>query len=204
MNRRRLEAPPNDKPYFVAPHLYFENPPPSSSKLSLTQIFHSPALSRFFSRAIAISKFLRPNLSVAVWLQSRSFSERLQFRSSILSTAVYNLRKTNQILQNLFQLRDFEVRFGTLRLLQSECNSHRHYVVHRHSQTVQCFDPDDSMAIFMAFQSPQLEVLGLTTIFGNVTTEDATRNVLLLGVLPIWLNRNKLKFTKNANFSHSA
>ncbi|KAI8026988.1 hypothetical protein LOK49_LG02G01199 [Camellia lanceoleosa] len=39
---------------------------------------------------------------------------------------------------------------------------------------------DDSTAIFMAFQSPQLEVLGLTTIFGNVTTEDATRNVLLL------------------------
>ncbi|GMP49989.1 hypothetical protein CsSME_00016782 [Camellia sinensis var. sinensis] len=39
---------------------------------------------------------------------------------------------------------------------------------------------NDSMAIFMAFQSPQLEVLGLTTIFGNVTTEDATRNALLL------------------------
>ncbi|KAL7166667.1 hypothetical protein ACSBR2_037352 [Camellia fascicularis] len=40
---------------------------------------------------------------------------------------------------------------------------------------------DDSMAIFMAFQSPQLEVLGLTTISGNVTIEDATRNALLLG-----------------------
>ncbi|XP_059462541.1 uridine nucleosidase 1 [Corylus avellana] len=39
---------------------------------------------------------------------------------------------------------------------------------------------DDSMAIFMAFQSPELEILGLTTIFGNVTTEDATRNALLL------------------------
>ncbi|GMP74097.1 hypothetical protein CsSME_00031621 [Camellia sinensis var. sinensis] len=36
------------------------------------------------------------------------------------------------------------------------------------------------MAIFMAFQSPQLEVLGLTTIFGNVSTEDVTRNALLL------------------------
>ncbi|KAL7238041.1 hypothetical protein ACSBR2_004189 [Camellia fascicularis] len=33
----------------------------------------------------------------------------------------------------------------------------------------------------MAFQTPQLEVLGLTTIFGNVTTEDATRNALILG-----------------------
>ncbi|ONH96214.1 hypothetical protein PRUPE_7G113700 [Prunus persica] len=32
----------------------------------------------------------------------------------------------------------------------------------------------------MAFQTPELEVLGLTTIFGNVTTEDATRNALLL------------------------
>ncbi|CAL9026520.1 unnamed protein product [Prunus brigantina] len=39
---------------------------------------------------------------------------------------------------------------------------------------------DDAMAILMAFQTPELEVLGLTTIFGNVTTEDATRNALLL------------------------
>ncbi|KAK4481173.1 hypothetical protein RD792_012054, partial [Penstemon davidsonii] len=39
---------------------------------------------------------------------------------------------------------------------------------------------DDSMAILMAFQSPELDILGLTTIFGNVTTEDATRNALLL------------------------
>lgn len=39
---------------------------------------------------------------------------------------------------------------------------------------------DDSIAILMAFQSPELEILGFTTIFGNVTTEDATRNALLL------------------------
>ncbi|CAI9097773.1 OLC1v1034260C2 [Oldenlandia corymbosa var. corymbosa] len=39
---------------------------------------------------------------------------------------------------------------------------------------------DDSMAILMAYQSPELEILGLTTIFGNVTTENATRNALLL------------------------
>ncbi|XP_058107657.1 uridine nucleosidase 1-like isoform X2 [Magnolia sinica] len=39
---------------------------------------------------------------------------------------------------------------------------------------------DDSMAILMAFQMPNLEILGLTTIFGNVRTEDATRNALLL------------------------
>ncbi|XP_028062377.1 uncharacterized protein LOC114265750 isoform X2 [Camellia sinensis] len=96
------------KPYFVSPNLYFKNPPPSSSNLSLTQISHSLALSRFFFRAIAISKFRRANQSTFVWLQSRSFLERLQFRfqSSILSTAIYNLRKTNQILQNLLQLRD--------------------------------------------------------------------------------------------------
>ncbi|GMP73370.1 hypothetical protein CsSME_00031147 [Camellia sinensis var. sinensis] len=127
MNRRRLEAPPNDEPYFVSPPLYFENPPPSSSKLSLTQISHSLALSRFFFRAIAISKFLRPNLSATVWLQSRSFSERLQFRSSILSTAVYNLRKTNRILQNLLQLHDFEVRFGTLHLFNQRSIAEKHY-----------------------------------------------------------------------------
>ncbi|PIA28324.1 hypothetical protein AQUCO_07200170v1 [Aquilegia coerulea] len=39
---------------------------------------------------------------------------------------------------------------------------------------------DDSMAILMAFQTPELEILGLTTIFGNVTTKDATRNALIL------------------------
>ncbi|KAL7188660.1 hypothetical protein ACSBR1_038508 [Camellia fascicularis] len=120
-------------------------------------------------KAIAISKFLRPNLSVAVWLQSRSFSERLQFRSSILSTAVYNLRKTNQILQNLFQLRDFEVRFGTLRLLQSELFSAFDFSLSSHAlirdNLFYQLWTNDSMAIFMAFQSPQLEVLGLTTIF---------------------------------------
>ncbi|XP_027351544.1 uridine nucleosidase 1 isoform X2 [Abrus precatorius] len=39
---------------------------------------------------------------------------------------------------------------------------------------------DDSMAILMAFQSPEVEVLGLTSVFGNTTTEVATRNALLL------------------------
>lgn len=36
------------------------------------------------------------------------------------------------------------------------------------------------MAIVMAFETSEVEVIGLTTIFGNVTTEDATRNALLL------------------------
>jgi len=36
------------------------------------------------------------------------------------------------------------------------------------------------MAILMAFQTPEVDVIGLTTIFGNVLTEDATRNALLL------------------------
>ncbi|VFQ79762.1 unnamed protein product [Cuscuta campestris] len=39
---------------------------------------------------------------------------------------------------------------------------------------------DDAMAILMAFQTPHLEILGLTTVFGNVYTQDATRNALLL------------------------
>nr|GMD86851.1 uridine nucleosidase 1 [Ipomoea batatas] len=41
-------------------------------------------------------------------------------------------------------------------------------------------NPDDAMAILMAFQTPHLEILGLTTVFGNVRTQDATRNALLL------------------------
>lgn len=36
------------------------------------------------------------------------------------------------------------------------------------------------MAIMMAFQTPTLDILGLTTVFGNVSTQDATRNALLL------------------------
>ena len=39
---------------------------------------------------------------------------------------------------------------------------------------------DDAMAIFLALASPELEVIGLTTIFGNVHTELATTNALRL------------------------
>lgn len=39
---------------------------------------------------------------------------------------------------------------------------------------------DDAMAIFVALRSPELEVIGLTTIFGNVYTSLATRNALHL------------------------
>lgn len=43
-----------------------------------------------------------------------------------------------------------------------------------------CWYLDDSMAILMAFQTPEVEILGLTTIFGNATTKAATRNALIL------------------------
>jgi inosine-uridine nucleoside N-ribohydrolase len=39
---------------------------------------------------------------------------------------------------------------------------------------------DDAMAIFYALASPELDVIGLTTIFGNVETELATTNALRL------------------------
>lgn len=39
---------------------------------------------------------------------------------------------------------------------------------------------DDAMAIHYAFAHPRLEVMGLTTIFGNVFVEQATRNALFL------------------------
>ena len=39
---------------------------------------------------------------------------------------------------------------------------------------------DDTMAIFFALCSPELEVCGLTTIFGNVHTKLATKNALRL------------------------
>lgn len=39
---------------------------------------------------------------------------------------------------------------------------------------------DDAMAILYAFLDPQIELVGLTSIFGNVTTDIATRNALRL------------------------
>lgn len=39
---------------------------------------------------------------------------------------------------------------------------------------------DDMMAIFMAFEAPGIEVIGLTTIFGNVDIDLATKNALHL------------------------
>ncbi|MEM6706422.1 MAG: nucleoside hydrolase [Acidobacteriota bacterium] len=39
---------------------------------------------------------------------------------------------------------------------------------------------DDAMALYLALASEELEVLGLTTVFGNHTTEVTTRNALAL------------------------
>jgi inosine-uridine nucleoside N-ribohydrolase len=39
---------------------------------------------------------------------------------------------------------------------------------------------DDAMAIFYALKSPELEVLGLTTVFGNAHTDQCTVNALCL------------------------
>lgn len=39
---------------------------------------------------------------------------------------------------------------------------------------------DDAMAIFFAFQSPDIEVLGLTTTYGNVPVEMSAQNALTL------------------------
>jgi inosine-uridine nucleoside N-ribohydrolase len=39
---------------------------------------------------------------------------------------------------------------------------------------------DDAMAIAYAVAHPDLELVGLTTIFGNVRTHEATRNALAL------------------------
>ncbi len=39
---------------------------------------------------------------------------------------------------------------------------------------------DDSLAIFVALNSPELQVLGLTTIFGNAETTTCTENALRL------------------------
>lgn len=39
---------------------------------------------------------------------------------------------------------------------------------------------DDTLALFLALKSPEIEVVGITTIFGNVTTPRASVNARLL------------------------
>ena len=39
---------------------------------------------------------------------------------------------------------------------------------------------DDAMAIFFAFQSPDIDVLGLTTVYGNVPVTMSARNARTL------------------------
>ena len=39
---------------------------------------------------------------------------------------------------------------------------------------------DDSMAILLAFNSPEIQIEGLTTVFGNTGTEITTKNALRL------------------------
>lgn len=39
---------------------------------------------------------------------------------------------------------------------------------------------DDALAIFLALASPEIEVLGLTSVFGNAAVEVTTRNALML------------------------
>lgn len=39
---------------------------------------------------------------------------------------------------------------------------------------------DDALAILAAFNSPEVEVVGMTTIYGNVPTSKATQNAVRL------------------------
>lgn len=39
---------------------------------------------------------------------------------------------------------------------------------------------DDAMAILAAFNSPDVEIVGFTTLFGNVRTPQATANAIVL------------------------
>lgn len=55
---------------------------------------------------------------------------------------------------------------------------------------------DDTMAIFLALASPELDVIGLTTIFGNVRTNLATTNALRLLEIA---GRTEIPVAKGAN-----
>lgn len=49
-----------------------------------------------------------------------------------------------------------------------------------HQECIHVSSADDSMAILSAFNSEEVEILGLTTIYGNVPTDMATRNAIFL------------------------
>ncbi len=63
---------------------------------------------------------------------------------------------------------------------------------------------DDAMAFFYAHGHERIELLALTTVFGNVTTEDATKNALWLSAFsgidcPVYSGAQRpLKITPNA------
>jgi purine nucleosidase len=68
---------------------------------------------------------------------------------------------------------------------------------------------DDALAISYAVNSPELELLGLTTCFGNVTVQEATRNTLLVlehldSSIPVIPGATKPLFTSRVkpNASH--
>ena len=66
---------------------------------------------------------------------------------------------------------------------------------------------DDAMAIFYAFQEPEIEVLGLTTVFGNVPVEMAAQNALTLVKLagkdiPVCKGVARPWVGKESNYAH--
>ncbi|KAI3459878.1 hypothetical protein Pfo_016541 [Paulownia fortunei] len=70
-------------------------------------------------------------------------------------------------------------------MIENQVNKSRNYQIKSMGERKKIIidtDPgiDDAMAIFLALQSPEVEVIGLTTIYGNVYTTLATRNALHL------------------------
>lgn len=55
---------------------------------------------------------------------------------------------------------------------------------------------DDALAIFLALSCPEIDVVGLTTIFGNVTTETASQNALRISEM---LGRSDIPVAHGAN-----
>ena len=57
-------------------------------------------------------------------------------------------------------------------------STHRHHVIYDTDPGV-----DDAMALYFAFAHPDIDVVGITTTFGNVTVEQAAANALYLCAL---------------------
>lgn len=125
--------------------------------------------------------YLTNKNSLTDWLcRSRKWRNLIRRRSSLILTPV-SVRLSVWFLRKCKKIKIFFWIFTSLPLSCSCCCLIYIYI----SKVIwwMSYIVDDAMAIFLALRSPEVEVIGLTSIYGNVYTTLATRNALHLVIL---------------------